>query len=64
MPEHYRTVFNGGALVRRKIIIKANKAVTAPSLEPTLPEAEASKAVTVTQKALRAKLSAELFRSL
>lgn len=62
MPTYYRTVYNGGSLVRRKITTKAAKPAIVATLEPMIESAPAK--TTVSQKALRAKLSAELFRSL
>ena len=60
MPDHYKMVFNGSAMVRRKIQVKRGKQIIVPV------EQKGSGAVMpppVDKKEQQAKLRAELFKT-
>ena len=62
MPDHYKMVFNGSAMVRRKIQVKRGKQIIVPDAKPEQ-RGGAVMPAPVDKKEQQAKLRAELFKT-
>lgn len=62
MPDHYKLVFNGSAMVRRKIQVKRGKQVIVPDAK-TEQKGSGIALPVVDKKEQQAKLRAELFKT-